>query len=96
MREVKLSTKNQIVIPREIRDALGVKAGDRLLVVSRGDTVILLRKPKKYSKAIAGMGDFSVWAISLRREKAGSSSGSSWVVNFQALSSISWMRDRIG
>ena len=56
MREVKLSTKNQIVIPREIRDALGVKAGDRLLVVPRGDTVILLRKPKKYSKAIAGIG----------------------------------------
>jgi AbrB family looped-hinge helix DNA binding protein len=38
MREVKLSTKNQIVIPREIRDALGVKAGDRLLVVPRGGT----------------------------------------------------------
>jgi AbrB family looped-hinge helix DNA binding protein len=55
MGEVKLSTKNQIVIPREIRDALGVKAGDKLLVVARGDTVILLRKPKKYSKAIAGM-----------------------------------------
>jgi AbrB family looped-hinge helix DNA binding protein len=56
MGEVKLSTKNQIVIPRQIRDALGIKAGDRLLVVARGDTVILLRKPKKYSKAIAGMG----------------------------------------
>jgi AbrB family looped-hinge helix DNA binding protein len=56
MREVKLSTKNQIVIPRDIRNALGVKAGDRLLVVPRGNTVILLRKPKRYSKAIAGMG----------------------------------------
>lgn len=56
MREVKLSTKNQIVIPRDIRHALGVKAGDRLLVVARGNTVILLRKPKRYSKAIAGMG----------------------------------------
>jgi AbrB family looped-hinge helix DNA binding protein len=56
MSEVKLSTKNQIVIPREIRDALGIKAGDRLLVVPRGDTVILLPKPKKYSEAIAGMG----------------------------------------
>lgn len=55
MREVKLSTKNQIVIARDIREALGVKAGDRLLVVPRGNTVILLRKPKKYSKAIAGM-----------------------------------------
>jgi len=55
MREVKLSTKNQIVIARDIREALGIKAGDRLLVVPRGNTVILLRKPKKYSNAIAGM-----------------------------------------
>jgi AbrB family looped-hinge helix DNA binding protein len=56
MREVRLSSKNQIVIDREVRDALGVKAGDRILVVPRGNAVILLRKPKKYSKAIAGMG----------------------------------------
>jgi len=56
MREVKLSTKNQIVIPREIREALGVKAGDKLLAVPRGDIVILLRRPKKYSKAITGIG----------------------------------------
>jgi AbrB family looped-hinge helix DNA binding protein len=56
MREVKLSSKNQIVIAREVREALGVKAGDRLLVVPRGNAVILLRKPKKYGKAIAGMG----------------------------------------
>lgn len=56
MREVKLSSKNQIVIARDIRDALGVKAGDRLLVVPRGNTVILLRKPTRYSKAIAGTG----------------------------------------
>jgi AbrB family looped-hinge helix DNA binding protein len=55
MHEVKLSTKNQIVIARDVREALGVKAGDRLLVVPRGNTVILLRKPKKYSNAIAGM-----------------------------------------
>jgi AbrB family looped-hinge helix DNA binding protein len=33
MREVKLSTKNQIVIGREVRNALGVKAGDHLLVI---------------------------------------------------------------
>ena len=55
MSEVKLSSKNQIIIPREARDALGVKAGDKLLVIVRGDTVILLRKPKKYSKAISGI-----------------------------------------
>ncbi len=55
MYEVKLSSKHQIVIPREIRDALGVKAGDSLLIVTRGDTVILLSKPKKYAPAIRGM-----------------------------------------
>jgi len=56
MREVKLSSKYQIVIAREVRDALGVKAGDRLLVVPRGNAVILLRKPKNYAKAISGLG----------------------------------------
>ena len=54
--EVKLSTKNQIVVPREARETLGVKAGDRLLVVVRGETIVLLPKPKKYAKAIAGIG----------------------------------------
>lgn len=53
--EVKLSSKNQIVVPREARRALRLKAGDRLLVVVRGDTVILLRKPKSYSEALRGI-----------------------------------------
>ena len=56
MREVKLSSKNQIVIPRGIRDSLGVKPGDKLLAVPRGDILILMRKPKHYSKAVTGMG----------------------------------------
>lgn len=33
-----------------------VKVGGRLLVVVRGETVVLLPKPKKYAKAIAGIG----------------------------------------
>lgn len=53
MYEAKLSSKNQIVIPRDVRNALRIKAGDKLLVVVRGDTVILLRKPKNYSRAIS-------------------------------------------
>lgn len=54
MREVKISSKNQIVIPREARQALGVRAGDKLLVVVRGTTVILLPKPRKYAAALKG------------------------------------------
>ena len=55
MAEVKLSSKNQIVIPREVREALRIKAGAKLLVVVHGETVILCRKPKSYSEAIEGM-----------------------------------------
>jgi AbrB family looped-hinge helix DNA binding protein len=36
MAEAKLSAKNQIVIPREAREALQLKPGDKLLVVPCG------------------------------------------------------------
>ena len=55
MHVAKLSSKNQIVVPREARRALGLKPGDRLLVVIREETVILLRKPKNYAQALRGI-----------------------------------------
>jgi len=55
MAEAKLSSKNQIVIPLEARKALGLKAGDKLLIVPRGETLIVMRKPKNYAKALIGM-----------------------------------------
>jgi AbrB family looped-hinge helix DNA binding protein len=56
MAEATLSSKNQIVIPREAREALQVKPGDKLLVVVKGNQVILLQKPKSYHEAIRGLG----------------------------------------
>jgi AbrB family looped-hinge helix DNA binding protein len=55
-KEVTLSSKHQIVIPRESREVLGLKPGDRLLVVTLGEQVIVLRKPTRYTKATAGLG----------------------------------------
>jgi len=55
MAEAKLSSKNQIVIPREAREALNLKPGDKLLLVVRGTNVILFRKPKSYRAAIRGI-----------------------------------------
>lgn len=55
MPEVTVSSKNQIVIPRQAREALRVKAGDKLLVVVRGDKVIVLQRPKSYHSAIRGL-----------------------------------------
>jgi AbrB family looped-hinge helix DNA binding protein len=56
MAEATLSSKNQIVIPREAREALDLKPGDKILVVVRGKDVLLLQKPKSYRAAIAGIG----------------------------------------
>ncbi|MCS6962571.1 AbrB/MazE/SpoVT family DNA-binding domain-containing protein [Thermoflexus sp.] len=42
---VVLSSKGQIVLPREIRKALGVRKGDRFVVTLEGDRVILTRVP---------------------------------------------------
>jgi len=55
MAEATLSSKNQIVIPREAREALQVKPGDKLVVVVRGKRVIVLEKPKSHHAAIRGM-----------------------------------------
>ncbi len=55
MTEATISSKNQIVVPKEVRTALGVKAGDKLLVEVRGKTIILMPKPKDHLKALSGI-----------------------------------------
>jgi AbrB family looped-hinge helix DNA binding protein len=50
----KLSSGNQIVLPREAREALGVKAGDQLLVVVHGERLIVIEL-KAHHRAIRGM-----------------------------------------
>ena len=56
MAEALLSSKNQIVVPKDARQALGLKSGDTLLIVVRGETVVLTRRPVDYPKAIRGIG----------------------------------------
>jgi AbrB family looped-hinge helix DNA binding protein len=53
--EAKLSSKNQIVVPRDARKALNLKAGDKLLVVVRGDMLLIRRKPRSFAKRTQGM-----------------------------------------
>jgi len=45
---IKVSSKGQIVIPREVRKKLDLKSGEKLLVLTR-DGDILLRKAKEPS-----------------------------------------------
>jgi AbrB family looped-hinge helix DNA binding protein len=41
METTKMSSRGQVVIPEEIRNRLGLKAGDRFLVMADNDIVIL-------------------------------------------------------
>lgn len=57
---VKLSGKNQIVVPKEARKSLNIKSGNRLLVMVKEGRVILIPEPKDYVKAIRGLGK-EIW-----------------------------------
>ena len=52
MPQVKVSRKNRIVVPRGAREALHTKAGTKLDVTVRGETIIIMRTPKSYAKAL--------------------------------------------
>jgi AbrB family looped-hinge helix DNA binding protein len=53
----KMSSKGQVVIPEEVRNALGLEAGSKFVVVGEGDVVILkkIRPPSmaEYDDIIA-------------------------------------------
>ena len=72
MTTVKLSRKNQLVMPREAREHLGVKPGDELLVIPRGKGVLFLVKPRDFVEALAGTakGVYGDSDSYLRRERA--------------------------
>ena len=70
MAEATLSKENQIVLPKETREALGIKPGDRLMVVTRGATVILMPKPASYAAALLGLGRGMYGKDHVRKERA--------------------------
>jgi AbrB family looped-hinge helix DNA binding protein len=69
MSEATLSSKNQIVIPREAREALQLKPGDKLIVSVHGEKVIVLEKPKSFAKAIRGLMKNGYGKDYLRKER---------------------------
>ncbi len=52
---VRISSKNQIVIPREARKALSLGAGDELLVEIEDGRLVLYPRPKNYAKHLRGL-----------------------------------------
>lgn len=65
----KLSSKNQIVIPKEARLAMGVKGGDELLVVVKDDLTLVMPKPKRYAPLMKGLAKGAYQSGYLKRER---------------------------
>lgn len=57
---VKLNDRNQITLPKVAREALGVKPGDRIVIIVDGKDVQLLSEPQVWSEYIYGLGK-SMW-----------------------------------
>ena len=57
---VKLSSKYQVVIPKEARKKLGLRAGDQLAVEVEGGKVIVRPRPKNYTNYMLGLGK-EIW-----------------------------------
>ncbi|MBI4770185.1 MAG: AbrB/MazE/SpoVT family DNA-binding domain-containing protein [Chloroflexi bacterium] len=70
----RISSKNQIVLPREVRQVLRVEPGDSLVFVVRNGGVVVLPRPRNFTAAMRGLHrelwaglDASEW---LREERA--------------------------
>jgi len=57
---VKVSSKYQIVIPREAREKLNLKAGDKLIIKANNEKIIIYPQPKNYAKYSLGLGK-EIW-----------------------------------
>ena len=66
---LRLSSRNQIVLPREVREAMHLKGGDELLVVVKDAVTVIMLKPKNYRKALSGAGKGVYPKMYLKKER---------------------------
>ena len=52
---VTLSKKNQIVVPSEARKKLHIGPGEKLLVLSKKDRIVLIPQPEDFVSKMAGL-----------------------------------------
>ena len=57
----RLSSRGQMVIPKEIRQALGLETGDTVFFVLEGDSARIFPHPKSYARYTRGLGK-EMWA----------------------------------
>jgi antitoxin ChpS len=69
MQTVKLSSKNQIVLPKEARQAMRLKGRDELVVVIKGNMAVIMPKPKSYRGELGGLAEGLYGDDYLRKER---------------------------
>ena len=57
---ITISSKYQIVIPREAREKLNLKTGDKLIIKADDEKIIIYPQPKSYTKYALGLGK-EIW-----------------------------------
>jgi len=57
---VKVGKRYQIVIPKKIREQLGVKISDELIISVRNSWIVIQPRPRRYSEYMQGLGK-GVW-----------------------------------
>ncbi len=67
MEEAKISSKGQIVIPKYLRDALGMKDGSVVLVTKLENKIIIMSKPADPAEALVKSGK-DITMKNIRRE----------------------------
>lgn len=67
---VRLNSKNQIVLPREAREAMHLKGRDEFLVIVKDDVTIIMPKPENYRSALSGMGKGVHPKTHIKKERA--------------------------
>lgn len=55
-KEIKLSSKNQVVLPKIARSILGIKTGDRIIISIDPHGIYIRQKPKNWLKHMRGLG----------------------------------------
>lgn len=50
-----LTSKGQVTVPREVRDRLGLKAGDKLTFTLLSDGTVIMRAKTKWLADLAGI-----------------------------------------
>jgi AbrB family looped-hinge helix DNA binding protein len=70
MKKVKVSLKGQIVIPKVVREKVGIKEGDEVIVESSEEGIIIVKKPKEPVREMRGLfkGKFKESSIELVKE----------------------------